>query len=642
MSRPTSELITDWIPDWVQSRPVVDQLGDSKNDIELPPIKIPERCVPIGNDVGILNLSDDSFTRVTKSVLVTTNPNRTVHRKLRGIHLFMISLNGTLGAGLYWRGGLALEVGGALNLVLSFLLVGILAWAVMQCIAEMLCVWPIPGALSVYVRTFVDDELGIVVGLTYWFTYSVSFAALLVTVAAEAALWIDGNNVIYRTITYLIIPFILVLINAVEVGIFGWIEVAFGSIKLVLLTFIIATLVAIRVKEGNITPWDANKAIDFDRTVASDLPTALLIAISITIYAYVGIEIVAASAVEARATTSSTRASKPEATTVVGQRVRFSAIYFPLLAAAAYTLSSMLASFSIPRDHCRLPRLNPSEKPGCDQNESNLDSTSVFVIVARESGIQGLEHAFNGIIIFTALTCANTNLYVASRSLFGLTTRLEGGSRQPLYIRLLALFGKTNRRKVPIRAVVFSAMAFCWVPLIQLIGNNSTTSNTSIEILGQMGSVGVIIVWTCECLAFIRYYHCITKHQKALDQHRIPRVRRHDYQNDDYPYRSHAQPFLAYAALTGCLLTLMVASSSALWKGFRVETFLSSYLIVTIFLVIWLALKIFRGGKLTPVDLSNADRIIDKIRNLHDICFEANLVVSPTGVLNGSQNGTKK
>ncbi|KGO69021.1 Amino acid/polyamine transporter I [Penicillium italicum] len=38
----------------------------------------------------------------------------------------------------------------------------------MQCITEMLCIWPIPGALSVYVSQFVDEELGIAVGVTYW------------------------------------------------------------------------------------------------------------------------------------------------------------------------------------------------------------------------------------------------------------------------------------------------------------------------------------------------------------------------------------------------------------------------------------------------------------------------------------------
>lgn len=81
----------------------------------------------------------------------------------------MITINGTLGTGLYWRGGQILELGDPLAVLLSFLLVGLLSAAVMQCITEMLCIWPIPGALSVYVSEFVDVELGIAVDIAYWY-----------------------------------------------------------------------------------------------------------------------------------------------------------------------------------------------------------------------------------------------------------------------------------------------------------------------------------------------------------------------------------------------------------------------------------------------------------------------------------------
>lgn len=62
-----------------------------------------------------------------------------------------------------------MELAGPLAALLSFLLVGLLSWAVMQCITELLCIWPIPGALSVYVTEFVDPELGIAVGIAYWY-----------------------------------------------------------------------------------------------------------------------------------------------------------------------------------------------------------------------------------------------------------------------------------------------------------------------------------------------------------------------------------------------------------------------------------------------------------------------------------------
>lgn len=49
----------------------------------------------------------------------------------------------------------------------------------------------------------------------------------------------------------------------------------------------------------------------------------------------------------------------------------------------------------------------------------------------------------------------------------------------------------------------------------------------------------------------------------------------------DYPYRSHGQPLLAYAALSGCLFVLFVANGAYLWNGFHQSPFLSSYLTVS-------------------------------------------------------------
>jgi amino acid transporter len=84
-------------------------------------------------------------------------------------HFQAITISGVLGIGLYVQGGMILRLGGPLAVLLSFALLGLLAWAVMQCIAEMLCIWPISGALAVYVSEFVDVELGIAVGVAYWY-----------------------------------------------------------------------------------------------------------------------------------------------------------------------------------------------------------------------------------------------------------------------------------------------------------------------------------------------------------------------------------------------------------------------------------------------------------------------------------------
>ncbi len=250
---------------------------------------------------------------------------------------------------------------------------------------------------------------------------------------------------------------------------------------------------------------------------------------SIATFAYVGVEVVAASALEAqwpkaRADSNMPRRSKD---ILVGNTVKFSSIFISILATFAYSLSGFLASLDIKSNDCQLPQLSWLTPSNCSNSEQG-NTASAFVAIAQQSRIPYLADIFNAFLVFTCLTCANTNLYVASRALFGLTSRLDAGSGSPWYLRVLAWFGRTNNRKVPMRAMVFSAVAFCWVPFLQLSGetsestpigmvsvsgnvvNKASQANTRdqfIEVLSEMGSVGVLIVWACECWAFIRYYH---------------------------------------------------------------------------------------------------------------------------------------
>ena len=80
----------------------------------------------------------------------------------------MITIGAMLGIGFYVRIGTVLRTAGPLALILSFVLLAFLSWGVMQCITEMLSIWPVPGALMEFVGCFVDKELGYVIGIAYW------------------------------------------------------------------------------------------------------------------------------------------------------------------------------------------------------------------------------------------------------------------------------------------------------------------------------------------------------------------------------------------------------------------------------------------------------------------------------------------
>ena len=73
-----------------------------------------------------------------------------------------------IGAGLYVRSGAMLEVGGPAAVLIPYLILSVLAWSIMQCIGEMLFIWPVSNALVLFVQSFVDEDLGTVVGWAYW------------------------------------------------------------------------------------------------------------------------------------------------------------------------------------------------------------------------------------------------------------------------------------------------------------------------------------------------------------------------------------------------------------------------------------------------------------------------------------------
>lgn len=231
---------------------------------------------------------------------------------------------------------------------------------------------------------------------------------------------------------------------------------------------------------------------------------------SIAAFAYVGVEIVAASALEAhwskpgrqRLRDKGELQRRPshheDVQNSIANTLKFTAVWVTVLITVAYVVSGLLVTLGFERDNCELSRLswvhNTCKDQDSGQNQERK-SSSPFVLMAQRSGIYGLDHAVNAALVFTAITCANTNLYVASRTLFGITSSLDGGYDQRMIVRCLAWLGQTNKSKVPMRAMIVSALAFCWVPFLQEGGgfNTDTTigkvcANT---ILNHLGTTNV-------------------------------------------------------------------------------------------------------------------------------------------------------
>lgn len=80
----------------------------------------------------------------------------------------MIAISTVVGTGLLNGGGGVLRSAGPGGEILSLVVVGLFVICVMEGISELIQKFPVPNALVFYVRSFVDEELGHVLGFAHW------------------------------------------------------------------------------------------------------------------------------------------------------------------------------------------------------------------------------------------------------------------------------------------------------------------------------------------------------------------------------------------------------------------------------------------------------------------------------------------
>jgi amino acid transporter len=193
-------------------------------------------------------------------------------------------------------------------------------------------------------------------------------------------------------------------------------------------------------------------------------------------YAYIGVEIIAVVALEAKIAVHPPGRNR---TRNSGNSLKYPAKLIAWITALIYFLSAFSYYMNVSWLDPSLPGLGSRDNAATFLNRTQAagNSTampsmktprtnSIVVIALDNAGLPALAGFVNGCLIVAVLSAANTALYVASRTLFGLTKAIGPDSR---FWGWFSVFSTTTPgRRVPAPALFISALAFCWIPFLHL------------------------------------------------------------------------------------------------------------------------------------------------------------------------------
>ena len=348
-----------------------------------------------------------------------------LHRGLKARHITMIAIGGAIGTGLIIGTGSALARAGPGSVLISYCLVGFLVYLVMCALGEMAAWIPLSSGFTGYADRYCDSALGFALGWTYWFKYIITTPNQLTAGALVIQYWVDRDRVnpgVFIAVFWIAI----VLLNYLGIRFFGEAEFWLSTVKVVVICGIIILSLVLALgggpdhdRKGFRYYNDPGAFKPYIETGAAGKFLGFWSTLVTATFAYLGTELVGVTVGEAQ---------NPRKTIPRAIRLTFYRILF------FYVLSVFLLGMIIPYDSPELKSANKAKSSA---------SASPFVAAIRVSGIAALPGIVNGCILLFVFSAANSDLYIASRTIYGLA--VEG--------KAPAIFRHTDSRGVPIWAL---------------------------------------------------------------------------------------------------------------------------------------------------------------------------------------------
>ncbi|KAK8036036.1 hypothetical protein PG991_002109 [Apiospora marii] len=472
---------------------------------------------------------------------IETSAETSLHRGLKARHITMIAIGGAIGTGLIIGTGKALAQAGPGSVFISYTIVGFIVFLVMAALGEMAAWLPMSAGFTGYASRFCDPSLGFALGWSYWFKYIIVTPNQLTAAALVIQYWLPRDKV-NPGVWIAIFLVIIVSINYFGIRFFGEFEFWLSSFKVIvvigvmILTLVIALGGAPDHDRRGFRYWqDPGAFKPYIKDGSAGRFLGFWSTMVTATFAYLGTEL-----------------------------LTFYRILF------FYVISVVLIGMCVPYN---------SEDLVFANSQANSAAASPFVVAIQNAKINALDHILNACILVFVFSAANSDLYIASRTLYGLAS--DGSAP--------AIFRKTNKNGVPVPALALSACFGC-LGFMNVSSNSATVFGYFVNLTTIFG----LMTWISILVTHI--WWCRARQAQGLT-------------NAQLPYVAPLGIYGSYGALFMCILIALTKNYDVFVGDFKTKyaTFITGYLGIPVYLIAIFGHKTYlylKNGKVWPKGVS--------------------------------------
>jgi L-asparagine transporter-like permease len=375
-----------------------------------------------------------------------------LRRTLSSRKLSMIAIGGAIGTGLFLGSGFAISTAGP-SVLVSYAIGALIALLLMGCLAEMTVVHPITGSFGAYAEHYVGPLAGFMVRYAYWTCIVLAVGTEVTAVALYMKFWFPA---VPGWVWILAFSSSLIMVNAFRVSTFGTVEYWFSLVKITAIVAFILLAGYLVIQSSGAHSNVSAGSVGFRNYTAYGgfLPHGvggMWVAVIMSVFSYLSIEMIAVAAGEA---------AQPElAITRAFRSTVVRLILFYIL-----TLALMLAVL-------------PWTQAG--------SAKSPFVMVMERLHLPAAGGVMNFVILISALSAMNSQLYITTRMMFSLARAGQAPRR----------LGKLTTRGTPFNALLVSTSGIALATVLSVVSpGRAFLMMVGISVFGAMFTWMMIFV----------------------------------------------------------------------------------------------------------------------------------------------------